>query len=402
MADLPRIAFFIPSLAGGGAERVFVLLSRALQRRGWAVDLLVAQREGPYLADVSPSVRLISFDTAGTLAAIPSLVAYMRAERPSLLCSALPTAHIAAALALCVLRFFPGARTFLPKHVATIHELPTRRRTESRTLRERAATRGAEVAIRRAEAVVAVSKAVAADTRSVTGVPRKRLHVVYNPIEVNRIQRARPPAPHPWLAEDGPPVVLSAGRFVRQKNMEALVRALAATTRPRRLILLGDGPHRSIIDSLVHELGLEARVECPGFVSDAYAYMAHADVFALASRWEAFGNVVVEALAAGTPVVCSDADGGVTEILRDPRRPEPFGEIVPSGDPHALARALERVIEDPPDGRHGQRRARDFSVAAASDRYDRLFRALLSNQGGGVNTCQVSGADRAETTAVRD
>lgn len=380
---------------------MFVLLSRALQRRGWTVDLLVAERSGPYLADVSPSVRLISFDTPGTLAAIPSLVSYMRREKPSLLCSALPTAHIAAAVAVRVLRFLPGPRTAFPKHVATIHELPTRRRVESKSLRERVATWGAEVATWRADAVVAVSKAVAVDTRSVTGVPGERLHVLYNPIEVNRIQRARPSAPHPWLADEGPPVVVSAGRFVRQKNMEALVRALAETTRPCRLILLGDGPNRSSIRRLIRELELQDRVQCPGFVPDVYAYMAHADVFALASRWEAFGNVVVEALAAGTPVVCTDADGGVTEILHDSRRSAPVGEIVPTGDAQALARAFERILDHPPDGRHGQRRAQDFSVAAAASRYDLLFRAVLEERGHGFDARPVGSTDRLDMVSVR-
>lgn len=386
MEDAHRIAFFIPSLSGGGAERVFVLLSRALSEQEGPVDLLLAQSQGPYLDDVAAGVRLVSFNTRGTLAAVPALIQYLRAERPSVLCSALPTAHIAASLAVHACRFWENgthnprsdesreARRRATRHIVTIHELPSRRRKESTTIREQGVAWALGIASRHADHVVAVSQAVAADVRRELGVRPDRLQTIYNPIEVEAIRSSHPPVPHPWLAADAPPTIVSAGRFVRQKNMHALVHALAYTQTPCRLILLGDGPDRVRVQEIARELGVADRVACPGFVRNPYDYITHADVFALASRWEAFGNVVVEALAAGTPVVCTDAEGGMTEILRDPREPEPIGTIVPVGDAQAFAAGLDQALTEPTDPDICRRRAMDFTISASASRYAALFR----------------------------
>lgn len=384
MVDAPRIAFFIPSLSGGGAERVFVLLSRALSERGWPVDLLLAQASGPYLDDIGDRVRLISFGTPGTLAAAPALTRYLSAERPAVICSALPTAHIAASIAVNARQLWGHVArrdanrrmTDKTRHVITIHELPSRRRKESTTIREWVVAWALGIVSRRADHVVAVSHAVAADVKTELGVAPNRLQAIYNPIEVDAILASHPPKPHSWLAADGPATIVSAGRFVRQKNMGALVDALVYTKTACRLILLGEGPDRARVQEKARMLGLEDRVDCPGFVRNPYDYIAHADVFALASRWEAFGNVVVEALAAGTPVVCTDAEGGMTEILRDPREAQPVGDIVPVGDARALADALDRSLADRTDPEVRRRRARDFTVNASAAQYAALFQKV--------------------------
>jgi glycosyltransferase involved in cell wall biosynthesis len=115
----------------------------------------------------------------------------------------------------------------------------------------------------------------------------------------------------------------------------------------------------------VRELGLSGRVDLPGFVANPMSYMARARLFVLSSAWEGFGNVLVEALAAGTPVVSTDCPSGPREILRDGA----LGQLVPPGNPAALADAMRAVMETPADPAALRRRADDFRVEVAAARY---------------------------------
>ena len=120
--------------------------------------------------------------------------------------------------------------------------------------------------------------------------------------------------------------------------------------------------------------GVDADFALPGFKSNPFAFMARAAVFVLSSRYEGFGNVLVEALACGCPVVSTDCPGGPREILEGGR----FGELVPVGDESAMAEAILRTLDCPPDPERLIARARVFSVAAAVSAYVRV----LSQAGG--------------------
>jgi hypothetical protein len=169
-------------------------------------------------------------------------------------------------------------------------------------------------------------------------------------------------------------VALLARRLAPQKGFATLIRAFAEVRRrrPARLVILGDGPLRPELEALAGELGVGGDVALPGFVANPYAYMARASVFALSSAWEGFGNVLVEALACGTPVVAADCPSGPGEILDGGR----FGRLVPVGDPEALARAILGTLDRPPDPEVARGRARDFSVEGIAGEY---LRALVAD-----------------------
>ncbi|MGD8709960.1 MAG: glycosyltransferase, partial [Ectothiorhodospiraceae bacterium] len=110
-----------------------------------------------------------------------------------------------------------------------------------------------------------------------------------------------------------------------------------------RLIILGEGSRRSELEGLARRLGIDGAVDMPGFVRNPAAHVRRANVFALSSAWEGFGNVLVEALAVGTPVVSTDCRSGPSEILDSGR----YGDLVPVGDSAALARALAHNLRGP-------------------------------------------------------
>jgi glycosyltransferase involved in cell wall biosynthesis len=157
---------------------------------------------------------------------------------------------------------------------------------------------------------------------------------------------AEEPLDHPWFAPGQPPVILGVGRLEPQKDFATLLRAFSTVhaDRPCRLVILGEGGQRRELQALAAELGIAADLAMPGFVTNPYAYLRHASLFAFSSRWEGFGNALVEALAVGTPVVSTDCPDGPSEILEGGR----FGPLVPVGDHAALADAMRLVLDGPP------------------------------------------------------
>ena len=171
-----------------------------------------------------------------------------------------------------------------------------------------------------ADVIVSVSEALGDDLATVTGIPRRRIVTIYNPVVGgNLAELAAEPLAHPWFQPGEPPVILSAGRLSPQKDLPTLVRAFAdlRQTVRARLVILGGATangktelRQTDLVALARSLGVEDDVALAGFVSNPYAYMSRARVLALSSAWEGFGNVLVEAMACGCPVVSTDCPSG--------------------------------------------------------------------------------------------
>jgi glycosyltransferase involved in cell wall biosynthesis len=338
-----RLAVFLPGLLGGGAERTMLSLAKGLAERGHPVDLVLAQAEGPYLAEVPESVQLVELNTrhlsAGrTFASLPALVRYLRHQQPEALLSALRRANVTAVWA----RYLAG----VPGRVV-ISEQNTwsPRIQQSTSWYSRMILRLSKRFYPWADAIVAVSEGTADDLAQVLGIPRERIEVIHNPgVRPELRRKAEAPLDHPWFQPGQPPVLLAVGRLTVQKDFPTLIRAFAQvrTTRPVRLLVLGEGQERSGLEALVTELDLKEDVSLPGFVENPYAYMARASVFVLSSRWEGLPTVLMEALCCGAPLVATDCPSGPREILRDGQ----YGQLVPVGDTTALAQAIEVALAD--------------------------------------------------------
>ncbi len=332
MVHRAPLALFIPSLRGGGAERVFLHLARGFAERGCRVHLVLTRAEGPYLPQVPADLPVFDLHASRVLTSLPGLVRYLRRERPFALLSALDHANAIAVCAQLIAR--------VPTRVVvTVHNTPSRVVANARTLRARLLPLWVRPFYRRAHTVVAVSRGVAEELVHYIGVPEPKVKVIYNPIITPDVfRKADEPVDHPWFRDGEPPVILGVGRLTTQKDFPTLIRAFALVRRQKRarLMILGEGEDRPALESLVRELGLEEDVALPGFVQNPYAYIKRATVFVLSSRWEGLPTVLVEALALGVPVVATDCQSGPAEILQNGS----LGTLVQVGNVEALAGAI--------------------------------------------------------------
>lgn len=393
-----HIALLVDDLGGGGVQRVAVTLAGGFVERGCRVDLVVCRADGPLRRCVPEEANIVELEAVGfglerlyalaadptsarelmhpvllpwkplrNLAYLPSLVRYLRNVQPDALLASTPCLNLQAIWAR---RLAKATRTRII--VSEHHDLSFR-------IRHKPRQRALPPLIRRtyamADAIVAVSTALGDDLASVTGIPRASITTIHNPVvDPSLSGRAGEPIEHPWFEPGAPPVVLSVGRLVMVKDFPALVRAFARVRAQReaRLLILGAGKdvadterRRGELLALAADLGIADDIDMPGFVANPLAYMKRAAVFVLSSSWEGFGNVLVEALACGCPVVSTDCPCGPAEVLDHGR----YGRLVPVGDDAAMAEAILATLAAPPDPELLRARATMFSVDRALERY---------------------------------
>lgn len=359
-----RIALFVPALVFGGITTMMLLLAEGLAQRGLAVDLLVLNRSGERTGDVPAGVRLVDLGVHKLVTVLPALTRYLEREHPALLIAASWYAVLPALISKRFLR--RGVRTWIRQaNVFSMHMAHAR-------FRHRIVLKMIKHLLPAADRIIAPSAGVAQDLRRrILGVAGS-LSVVPNPVVHHRIATmAAMPVAHPWLGDPDIPVILSAGRLVRAKGFDALIRAFVRLRESvrARLVILGTGPEMDALKTLARTMGVAHAVDLPGFSPNPYAWMSKARVFVVSSIYEGLSMVLIEAMACGTPVVSTDCPHGPSEVLDGGT----YGPLVPVGDAGALARAIGDTIENPIEPALLVSRARAFSVDRAVDRYLELL-----------------------------
>ena len=355
-----RVCFVLQDVHNGGVEKCLIHLARGFTERGVAVDLVVRRLPTDMRRHIVDGVNLVHLegdnDSAETLAA-----KLAPGGRPNVLLAA-KESDCKLALAL---------RPRLESPVVMIASLDYTGQLDGRSaskLRRWARYRELRKLYGPADRIVCVSRGVAEDMARILGPVAPPLTSLPNPVvmpELDRLARAQPD--HPWFADGDTSVILGVGRLSLIKNFPLLVRAFARVRRDRdaRLMILGEGKQRQSLLNLAMRLGVADSVALPGHVTNPYAYMARARLFVLSSLWEGFGNVLVEALACGTPAVATDCRSGPAEILDHGR----YGPLVPVGDESALADAMRRTLDAPLSADLLREAAGPYTLQASTDAY---------------------------------
>jgi glycosyltransferase involved in cell wall biosynthesis len=359
MKNNRKIAFFIPSLRGGGAERVFVTLANEITKRGFNADLVLAQKEGPYLRDVSSKVNIVDLKSKRILFCLFPLIKYLKGEKPLSLFSTIHHINIISALAGII--SMPNTKIIIrtPNYFSL-----------SASKKELFL---AKFFYKRANKIIAISEGVKKDLASSLKLSPNKIITIYNPIDISSVlEKSKENSSHKWFKNKETKALLGVGRLTEQKDFSTLIQAFAIVKSHNssvKLIILGEGKERENLKNLIRELRLENDVDIPGFVNNPYSYMANSDIFVLSSKYEGFGNVLVEAMACGTPVVSTDCPSGPSEILNNGK----YGKLVPVEDVNALAEAIEETLENPIEKEILQERAKYFSVEKAVNEYLKLI-----------------------------
>lgn len=359
-----RIAIFLTSMPIGGAERIALNLSSGLVEQGHSVDLVLVDASGPLLAELHNNINIIDLSASRVATSIRPLQQYLTKESPDVLYSMLTECNIAAVISNRLAA--SDCRLVLSEH-----NTPT---VSAEGKKDRILLRLAGITYPYADHIVAVSRGVKNDLINVVDLSAEYVSVIHNPIDVDRIQQeAREPVEHEWLVDESTPVILSAGRHAPQKGFDTLLRAFARLENlDTRLLLLGEGTETKRLKDLAVTLGVANRVDFPGFVDNPFKYMAKADIFVLSSWYEGFGNVLIEAMATGCPVVATDCPSGPSEILEGGT----YGPLVPVKNEKMMSESIKDVLQDPIDRSALISRANDFSIDKASKKYERVLFSL--------------------------
>ena len=340
IANLPAgdagLYLYIPSFAGGGAERIFIRIANYLANEGHNVCFIVNHDGGPLRDMLSDQVNLQVLGIERGPKAIFALAGVLRKHKPKVLISVMTRSNIVALLAS---RLAGGNTRVIAcerNHYSTILNDfdPVRRWGVDRCVRW---------LYPNALAVIGNTPGVTQDVATAAGVSPENTGVIPNPApDTDELDAARSDAmDHPWFNDDKP-VAVAIGRLMPQKDYPTMLEAVAKSGSDLRLAVLGTGPDQAALEAYAEKLGIGDRVEFLGFRMDRFAYLVRADVFLLSSITEGFPNALIEAVAAGIPAVSTDCAGGGAQEIMGSEFPE---RIVPVGNASAMADVIKSILE---------------------------------------------------------
>ena len=353
--------FYIPFFAGGGAERVAVMLANQFSKNGNDVSFVVNRADGPSKSLLTQNVSLYELNPSTHFSSIFLFSSLLKKVNPD---------YIHCRLGLCPII---GVLATLPidmcGKVVIAYDNPY---VPNSRIGGRITYYCASLLSRLSRCTVCVSSDILTELRDRFKASSKKLRVIYNPVDLEEINRkSQEPLPES-LSEyrEEKPFILAVGRLVEQKDYPTLIRAFHRIHRefPHDLVILGQGPLENDIRAFVKKMPLENRVIFPGFLQNPFPVFRAASLFVLSSAFEGFGNVIIEALATGTSVVSTNCPGGPKEILANGK----YGKLTPVGDDKALAGAIRFTLKNPLPADILQERAGDFSLDKIASQYESI------------------------------
>ncbi len=368
-----KVCFVIPTLTSGGAERVAVTVLSALDPRHERVLYLFSSADGVYFDRIAPGVRVVIARERSWIGRLVELARFLKSFQPDVVMPFL--SYFITAIAVWMAR--TSARLIFNQGTPTTGFLDDADFGWRDPLRRRLFAAMTRWFYRRADAVVVTSQGVADDLATSYGVPRRQMRILHNPVDLQAIAEA---SHQPVEAEPSAgPLLVAVGRLASVKGYPLLIEAVArlsAMDARVRLWILGDGPERSSLEQFAIEKGVADRIRFWGFQPNPWAFIARADVLVLTSVYEGFGNVLIEAMACGTPVVATRSPG-TEEIVA-----HGANGLLVDHEPQAVVTAIAQLLNDRPyrDRIVAQATAdvQHYALPRVAERYEQLFQELVA------------------------
>ena len=366
----PLITVLIRNFVFGGLQRVMITLTNGLKRRGFNVRVVTFNATGPLRDTLDDKIHVRDFAVPNVRyrnSLIP-LIRFFERDDSDVFISSLFNEPVMFAHALTRSK----SKMILTIHGSARNEIKVERRKFARIT----ASLFSRILYKRADAIVAVSNGVKDEILIDKSIDPNKVHVIYNPVITGDYSAMiNEPTGHPWLDDRAFPIIMSVGRLYASKGNDVLIRAFHILKKEvnARLMIIGDGEEMANLKSLTKELDLENDVLFAGFQKNPFAFMAKADLVALASRTEGFPLILAEAMFCGASVVSTDCPSGPREILEDGR----YGALVKVDDVQGLADAIKHALGHPTDKETLRRRSLEFSEDAALDKYVSLLTKIV-------------------------
>lgn len=355
------IAILLPDLKIGGAEKLHVAIANEWASKNYKISFVLFKRQGELLDEVSKNIEIYELNVSNSRNAIFPLIKYLKKNKPKILIAAMwPLTFIAplAAFASC----FHG-EILISEHEPLISSHKNLGLIHNFFLKATVA-----IGYRLSDFKVAVSAGVAKDMSKLSLLDKKEINVINNPVIKKNLSLVYN---FPDLLNvEGAYKILSVGTLSKVKRHDLLLRAFSKLNIDKAVLcILGDGPQRNELESLAKDLNIENRILMPGFIIDPSPWYSKSDLFVLTSDYEGFGNVIIEALDHGIPVVATDCPYGPREILVNGE----YGTLVPVGDVDALSTAIRSELFKEHDYEKLKFRAQQFTVDKIANQYIELL-----------------------------
>ncbi|MDO6390987.1 glycosyltransferase [Pontibacter sp. BT731] len=362
---MKRICFFPGTLSLGGIGKLYINLIEDYSSKGIPVDLFLTKREGVFLDQIPNSVRV--FEGKGRASnSILEFIKYLRNEKPCAVISAREYLNIINIL--CCLTTLNRTKAVVSLHTNQSTEDKYNKDINESGYKNIYFMTLARILYKIPSKIIAVSEGVADDFSYRMGVNRNKIEVIYNPVykalcpelEVNDSVYEK------FIGESNR-YIIGVGRLTHQKDFFTLIKSFSLVKKKLNvsLLILGEGPLRDELQDLINQLGLSQSVLLLGYVSNPLYYIKRASLLVVSSKYEGFGNVLVEALGVGTPVVSTDCPSGPSEILERGR----YGKLVPVEDAVAMSNAILETLGNKHDSSLLIKRAKDFEVSTIGNQY---------------------------------